>query len=204
MKRMAGYLLGCPCLITTFMRQHQPDRIRMSTDSDHARCRNTRKAQVRSTHSTACTASRLYHPHHSQSYCHHQRANTTRSPNDIVYEHEISLATAKGTWESFGDSQVVWEGQPTRRGYEMSFREGGGRSNETSWNESPTENDIIGNILSTTVRTSLISVQVERRLHRLNEERRMSELKVGRTVSNSGHARDQWVNPFNILGLRLR
>ena len=44
MKRMTGYLLGCPCLITTFMRQHQPDRIRIFTDSDHARCRNTTKS----------------------------------------------------------------------------------------------------------------------------------------------------------------
>ena len=64
----------------------------------------------------------------------------------------------------------------------MSFRKGYGRSYETFWNESPNENDNVENTMSTTVRTSLISVQVERGLHRLNEKRRMSELRVGRTA----------------------
>ena len=128
MKRMAGYLLGCPRLTTTFVRQHQPDRIRFFTDSDHAGCRKTRKStsSMIILHDMHCIE--LYHLHNSQSYCHHQRVNTTRSSKDIVYQHEIPLATPTGTWESFGDSHDVGEGQPTRRVYETSCRKGCGRS----------------------------------------------------------------------------
>ena len=60
------------------------------------------------------------------------------------------------------------------------------------------------NVLSTTVRTSWTSVHVERGPHRLNKARRMSELRVDGTASNTRHVKDQWVNQFSVVWPRLR
>jgi hypothetical protein len=44
LKRMARYLILCPRLIITYERQHNPCRLDVFTDSDHAGCKRTRKS----------------------------------------------------------------------------------------------------------------------------------------------------------------
>ena len=53
--------------------------------------------------------------------------------------------------------------------------------------------------LSTTVRTSCTSVPPERGLHRLNKERRMSELRVDGIASDARHVQGQRMNSFRVV-----
>ena len=98
MKRMARYLRECPRLITTFVRQHQPCRIRFCTDNDFAGCRKTRKSKS--------SINILHDMQYIKTVSSTQPTIALSSPDSEYYALTKGCSLAMGIQSMFRDTQI--------------------------------------------------------------------------------------------------